>query len=298
MQVLSSMRFKDFTWDNNPKTCKYAITRAFAKHKYPELYGVELEDMDPDTIIITGDGEFFGVDAYAKWSKLVNTFNQHGVGEFNHPIYKDITRALMTKLESSLEPRENYVAYSFEFMADNIIKSVRTVLPDTTPTNSETSIIDPSTNRAILVGDVVICNGYAYYTSYGSNPRSALMTNKSMVVTHVNYSGTHPICVGSVGWMKLSDIKLSGTAGTVANSTAITYTSKVGDTLSSIGRMFGVSWQTIATLNNIKNPNILSPGTVLKIPTSTVTTRQQITWKQTPTQAQLDRDYKKMVDPD
>lgn len=274
------MRFKDFVWSNNPKSCKYSVDRAFAKHKYPELCGVELEDMDPNTVIISGDGEFFGDGAYNKWKQLLAVFNQHGVGDFYHPIYTDITKALMTKLESSLEPRADYITYSFEFTAHNMIKSVRTILQDSTPIDSETSIINPITNRATMVGDVVICNGYAYYTSYGANPHSAMLTNKSEVVTRINYSGTHPICVGSIGWMKLTDVKISGTAGTTNTNAECVYTSKVGDTLSLIGKMFGTNWQNIAKLNSIKNPNILSPGTILRIPKSTNTSYQkQIVWK-------------------
>jgi len=44
------------------------------------------------------------------------------------------------------------------------------------------------------------------------------------------------------------------------------YTVKRGDTLSSIGARFGVSYQAIAAANGISNPNLIYPGQVLHIP--------------------------------
>lgn len=45
-----------------------------------------------------------------------------------------------------------------------------------------------------------------------------------------------------------------------------TYTVKKGDTLSEIGQRFGVSWREIAKINHIKNPDLIFPGQVFKIP--------------------------------
>lgn len=45
-----------------------------------------------------------------------------------------------------------------------------------------------------------------------------------------------------------------------------TYTVKSGDTLSEIGARFGVSYQKIAKLNNIENPDLIYPGQKFKIP--------------------------------
>jgi LysM repeat protein len=44
------------------------------------------------------------------------------------------------------------------------------------------------------------------------------------------------------------------------------YTVQRGDTLSGIGAKFGVSWQSIAQLNDLSNPNLIFPGQVLLIP--------------------------------
>lgn len=45
-----------------------------------------------------------------------------------------------------------------------------------------------------------------------------------------------------------------------------TYTVKSGDTLSEIGAKYGVSYQSIAKLNGIDNPDLIFPGQVFKIP--------------------------------
>ena len=270
-QVFPSMRYKTFTWPNNPGTCRYSIDKSYAKHKYPELAGSEIEDMGADAIILSGDGEFYGADAYTNWSRLVTIFNEHGAGEFYHPVYTDISKALMTKLTSTVEPRSNYVAYSFEFAVHDIVPWVKTFVQDSDINkNTAKSVVDTANNRTIIVGDVVICNGYAYYDSYGSNPRSAKMTEKTMSVTHVNYKGSHPVHVGSVGWMRLQDVRLGNTTSAPTSGNAkgdyTTYTVKAGDTLSAIGVRFKVSWKDIASLNGVKNPNLIYVGNVLKIP--------------------------------
>lgn len=45
------------------------------------------------------------------------------------------------------------------------------------------------------------------------------------------------------------------------------YTVRSGDTLSAIGDRHGVSWQSIASANNLSNPNLIFPGQQLTIPT-------------------------------
>lgn len=44
------------------------------------------------------------------------------------------------------------------------------------------------------------------------------------------------------------------------------YTVKSGDSLSRIGKQFGVNWRDIASLNGISNPDRIFPGQVFKIP--------------------------------
>lgn len=271
-QKLNSMRYKSFIWEYNPASCTYLCERTYAKHKYPELDGVELEDMGINEIIITGKGEFFGPNAYSNWMKLNAEFKTFGPGEFSHPIFTDVTKALMTKLEAEMEPRDDYVAYSFEIVSDMVINNVHTpsVIPvDNTPdTNSGSS----SSSDQIKVGDIVILTGYAYYTSYGSTPRSAYKNGVKYTVTYVNYKGTHPICCGSLGWCRLQDVKLDNSSSKKSSGTTndIIYVVKSGDTLSGICARYGANWKNVASYNNIKNPHSIYVGQKIKIPRSMV----------------------------
>ncbi|MBB1494824.1 LysM peptidoglycan-binding domain-containing protein [Propioniciclava sp. MC1595] len=52
----------------------------------------------------------------------------------------------------------------------------------------------------------------------------------------------------------------------MAATTLREYTVVKGDTLSAIGKRFGVKWRDIAELNDIKNPDLIFPGQVFKIP--------------------------------
>ena len=56
----------------------------------------------------------------------------------------------------------------------------------------------------------------------------------------------------------------------VTEGTTTEYTVKGGDSLSKIGKDYGVSWQDIFEANKdiIKNPDLIQPGWKLKIPTS------------------------------
>lgn len=62
-------------------------------------------------------------------------------------------------------------------------------------------------------------------------------------------------------------IKIDGTASTTATQpvTNRTYTVKAGDTLSGIASMYGTTYQHLAEINGISNPNVIHVGQVLKI---------------------------------
>lgn len=263
-QKLSSMRYKNFTWDFNPASCTYSCQRSYVAHKYPELSGVELEDMDTNEIVITGKGEFFGPNAYSNWLRLNAEFKTFGPGSFYHPIFTDVTQGLMTKLQAEMEPRDDYIVYSFEIVSDMTIPDINTpsVIPEQSPVNP-----DPDT-RTIKVGDIVILTGYAYYTSYGATPRSAYINGVRYTVTYTNYNGTHPIHCGSTGWCRLEDVVLvtavstGGTGGTGGT----TYIVRAGESLSQICSYYGADWRQVAAYNGIKDPNKIAVGQKIIIP--------------------------------
>ena len=266
-QKLNSMRYKSFTWEYNPASCTYSCERTYVKHKYPELAGVELEDMDINEIVITGKGEFFGPNAYSNWMKLNAEFKTFGPGEFSHPIFTDVTRALMTKLEAEMEPRDDYIVYSFEIVSDTIINSIHP--PSVIPVDN-TSNEQGSDSTQIKVGDIVILTGYAYYDSYGKTPRSEYKNGVKYTVTYVNYKGTHPIHCGSLGWCRLQDVKLASSSSNQSSDTTndVIYIVKSGDTLSGICAKYGADWRKVAEYNNLKNPHLIYVGQKIKIPRS------------------------------
>ena len=268
-QILNSMRYKSFTWEYNPATCTYSCQRSYVAHKYPELAGVELEDMDTNEVVITGDGEFFGPNAYSNWLKLNAEFKTFGPGQFYHPVFTDVTHALMTRLQAKMEPRENYVAYSFEIVGSIATYDINTpsVIASTNPDTGS------NTTGSIKVGDIVYLNGHAYYTSYGDLPRSSYVNNSKYVVTQVKYDGTHPIHCGTLGWCSLDDVKLVGSENTsaVTRPSDEIYVVVAGDTLSGISTQYGANWKNVAEYNGIKNPNLITVGQKIRIPRSMIT---------------------------
>lgn len=277
-QKLGSMRYKSFTWEYNPASCTYSCQRSYVAHKYPELAGVELEDMDVNEVVITGKGEFFGPNAYSNWLKLNAEFKTFGPGSFYHPIFTDVTQALMTKLNADLEPREDYVAYSFEIIGEQATNDI----------NTPTVIVAPSTGTGgtgagqIKVGDVVILTGYAYHDSYGATPRSSYKNGVKYTVTYTNYKGTHPIHCGSLGWCRLEDIKLANSSNpnpspSPNNTNDTVHIVKMGETLSGICAKYGADWMKVAEYNNIKNPHRIMPGDKIKIPKSLIVLSTKLT---------------------
>lgn len=60
----------------------------------------------------------------------------------------------------------------------------------------------------------------------------------------------------------------SDVSATKQTTTEKTYVVKKGDTLSKIASKYGTTYQKLASYNGIKNPNIISVGQIIKIPTT------------------------------
>ena len=52
-----------------------------------------------------------------------------------------------------------------------------------------------------------------------------------------------------------------------------------GDNLSSIAARYGTTWQALASLNRLANPNLIQIGQVLQIPSATAATRTYVVKK-------------------
>ena len=114
--MLAPMRYKTFTWPNNPRTYSISYERQTAVHKIP-LGAYAMEDLGRTCRVMRGEGEFYGPDAYANFKKLASVFYEGGAGNLFHPVWMT-TSAHFTQLQLRQEPRKDYVAYSFTFLED------------------------------------------------------------------------------------------------------------------------------------------------------------------------------------
>jgi LysM repeat protein len=259
------------TWVNNPSQCSYSCERTIIKHKYPELNGAELEDLNPEAAVITGEGELFGPNAYSDWKKMVSIFNQHGVGEFFHPVYSDVTHALWKKLEARMEPRENYVSYTFEFWQHLPVKVASTTAKKTTSGSAVTGVLGTlntgnTGDWVVKLQKALLADGeklpkYGADGTYGSETESAVR----------KYQAKHKIGItGVAGPETLAHIGMKYYSGASSNTDknsklSKTYVVKSGDTLSKIASKYNTTWQALAKKNNIKNPHSIKPGNKIMI---------------------------------
>ena len=109
--MLLAMQYKTFVWVNNPKSYTLSCERLTAAHKIP-LGDYCVQDLGRSCTVLRGEGEFFGAGAYTQFRRLMEVFRSPGA--LRHPVWQ-CSRAYFTRLELAQEPREDYVAYSFEF---------------------------------------------------------------------------------------------------------------------------------------------------------------------------------------
>lgn len=161
MAKLNNIKYKNFTFPNNPETTGFKCDRSYIKHKYPDLSGNELEDFGVNAIVVTGNGCFFGENAYTHFHNLYNEYSKNGVGDFRHPVFTEITRGLMTSLDFTIDPEVNVIKYSFEVVADT--------KPNTKENVSKYAVRDitssASSSKSYNVGDIVYYKGGTHYIS-------------------------------------------------------------------------------------------------------------------------------------
>lgn len=63
---------------------------------------------------ITGEGTFYGSDAYAQYQRLQELLEDETPGNLEHPLW-GIRYCYFTGLELTQEPKENVVDYKFTF---------------------------------------------------------------------------------------------------------------------------------------------------------------------------------------
>ncbi len=145
---------------------------------------------------------------------------------------------------------------------------VRQASSNTTTTTSRPSA--PVTNNTQASGTYTVQSGDTL-----SGIASRFGTSYETLAHLNNISNPNLIHVGQT--LRLSNGSSSTTtnsASHVTNSTssaAGSYTVHSGDTLSAIAARYGMSWETLARLNNISNPNMIMVGQVLRLSAGTTT---------------------------
>ena len=162
--MLSAMRYKDFIWPHNPRTFHVQWQRRVAVLDAPNGR-FHVQELGKTCRILRGEGEFCGETAYADFERLVRTFRQDGAGTLVHPVWHS-DAMYFTRLELTQEPRQDYVAYAFEFtetggLFGNLLKRDR--------------LLAASTNRRYLVqpGDTF----WSIAEKFGVDAETLLLNN-------------------------------------------------------------------------------------------------------------------------
>ncbi len=111
--MLTPMKFRSFTWPNNPHTFTVEHRRALTSRKLP-FQAYRIQDMGEDLCVYRGIGEFVGVNAYADFLRLAELFIDGSPGLLTHPVWP-AAEVYFASLKLRQEPKENYVNYEFEF---------------------------------------------------------------------------------------------------------------------------------------------------------------------------------------
>lgn len=208
MADLTKIKYKSFTFPNNPETTGFKCDRSYIKHKYPNLVGNELEDFGANAIVITGEGYFFGTNAYKNFESLYKAFKKKGVGSFRHPVFTQVTRGLMTSIDGIVEPGGKAIKYTFEIIADTAPSTKENIKKYAVKSTKKST----TKKKSYKVGDIVYFKGGKHYTnSYKGAKGYSARAGKAKITLGPNCKGNgkahpwHLIHVGSksnvYGWV-------------------------------------------------------------------------------------------------
>ena len=118
------------------------------------------------------------------------------------------------------------------------------------------------------VGDTVMFTGSLHYTSSYKAGTAKGCKGGLAKVTKLSVGQAHPYHLKAVagkgstvnGWVNASDVSA------VKTTSNKTYTVKKGDTLFKIAKSYGTTVNTLASLNSIKNPNLIYVGQIIRLP--------------------------------
>lgn len=111
---MANLMFGSFVWPNDPERYEEKCTRE-PVYTEDENGNRVLTGMGSLKRTITGSGVFFGSDAYADYKRLLALANGGIALNLTHSVW-GTRRVYLMELTSVMEPRDDYVAYTFTFL--------------------------------------------------------------------------------------------------------------------------------------------------------------------------------------
>lgn len=243
----------------------------------PIYYDVEESGITTDMVIAYCDklekaGYFIGVYANKYW--LTNILNYDRIKRFTiwvaqynntctlgkaHDMWQYSSSGRIDGITGNVDMNHCYRDFAAEIKKAGLNGySAGTASAPATPTPS-------STGLKYKIGDVVTVSSY-YKSSTETDSKKAVIpkTWQTGTITRIADGARNPYLLndGALGWCNDGDIR---GRGTVSATQTVTYTVKSGDTLSGIAAKYGTTYQHLAAVNGIANPNKIYVGQVLKI---------------------------------
>lgn len=135
-----------------------------------------------------------------------------------------------------------------------------------TPVIKQGQRADDTPKRNIEPGYTVKVNFSANYWATGQRIPN-WVKGKSYTVQEVR--GNRVLLSGIMSWINKRDVEILQTTHQAQNENAApvggTYVVQAGDTLSGIASRYGTTWQTLASLNHLSNPNYIYVGQRLTV---------------------------------
>lgn len=111
---LPAMRYKDYIFRCNPSRLSITSERRVKELPRPFLASA-VQDMGPAARRITGEGEFFGQEAFDDFAGLAALVKEEGPGELVLPGMEPMS-ALFEELQMLSEPGPGCIGYRFVFV--------------------------------------------------------------------------------------------------------------------------------------------------------------------------------------
>lgn len=111
--ALDLMKYKNYTWHHNPSKINISSQRNIKEIIMP-FSGAVFQDYGRRKRIVSGEGEFYGIDCIEQFNSLFSIFSQDSEGYLTLPGIQSFL-ALFHRLELLGETAPNVVTYKFEF---------------------------------------------------------------------------------------------------------------------------------------------------------------------------------------